>query len=57
MARIIDDDCTNCGRCEKFCPVHAIYKGETHREVDADKCIDCFACEIECPANAAYLKS
>lgn len=57
MARTIDDDCINCGRCEQYCPVHAIKMGEKHREVDADKCIDCFACEIECPVHAAYLKS
>lgn len=57
MARTIDNDCINCGICEKMCPVHAIAKGEVHREVDEEKCIDCYVCEIECPVNAAYLKS
>ncbi len=56
MARMIDDDCINCGRCEKYCPVNAITMGEKHRVVDDKKCIDCFACEIECPVNAAFLK-
>lgn len=56
MARMIDDDCINCGRCEEFCPVDAIYMGQQHRMVDEEKCIDCFACEIECPVYAAYLK-
>jgi len=55
MARVIDDDCINCGICEKFCPVGAISKGEKHMEVDKEKCFDCYACEIECPKNAAYL--
>ena len=54
MARTIDDDCINSGRCVKLCPVHAIYKGEKHMEIDRDKCIDCYACEIECPTHAAY---
>lgn len=57
MARMIDDDCINCGKCEKICPVKAIAMGEKHMEVDAEKCIDCYACEIECPVHAAYLKS
>jgi NAD-dependent dihydropyrimidine dehydrogenase PreA subunit len=54
MARVIDDDCINCGICEKFCPVGAISKGEKHMEVDKEKCFDCYACEIECPKKAAY---
>lgn len=56
MARIIDDDCINCGICENMCPVNAISMGSTHMEVDEDKCIDCYICEIECPVHAAYLK-
>ncbi len=55
MARVIDDDCINCGICVKICPVEAISKGEKHMEVDKEKCIDCYACEIECPKKAAYL--
>lgn len=55
MPRTIDNDCINCGICEKICPVNAISKGEKHMEVNKEKCIDCYACEIECPKKAAYL--
>ena len=52
MARVISDDCVNCGTCAGECPVDAISEGDGKYVIDADTCVDCGACEEACPTGA-----
>ena len=52
MARVISDDCVNCGTCAGECPVEAISEGDGKHVIDPDACIDCGSCEGVCPVSA-----
>ena len=52
MARVISDDCVNCGTCAGECPVDAISEGDGKHVIDPDACIDCGSCEDACPVSA-----
>jgi [FeFe] hydrogenase (group B1/B3) len=74
QAEIDSEKCVNCGRCMNVCPYHAIVyvpipceeecpvgaisKDETGREViDREKCIACGKCIVACPFGAIMDKS
>ncbi len=48
--------CKGCGKCAKFCAVHAI-KGQPKKPytIDNDMCIKCGACKNGCPFSAVEL--
>lgn len=51
--RIIkDENCNNCGLCEKNCPVGAIHGGNTNSQ-----CIRCMHCVTNCPVKALHYKN
>lgn len=52
MARIISDECIDCGACAANCPVNAISEGDGKMNINPDECIDCGACEAGCPVSA-----
>ena len=47
-----EDNCTNCGLCEKTCPVGAIRNGRVHSQ-----CIRCLHCVVNCPQKALQYKN
>lgn len=47
-----EDNCTNCGLCEKTCPVGAIRNGRIHSQ-----CIRCLHCVVNCPQKALQYKN
>lgn len=46
------DDCTDCGKCLKFCPVDAIRKEGDRYLRDETACINCSVCVTLCPTGA-----
>ena len=46
----INQNCIECKKCEKICPVGAINISKKY--VDPKKCIGCFACANTCPKDA-----
>lgn len=56
-AQIADKSlCTGCGKCEKYCPVHAITLEDKMSVIDANKCIGCGQCAFQCPEGALKLE-
>lgn len=51
----VSDACTQCGTCEKVCPMGAI-SPESSSIVDQHKCITCCACIKTCPQKARSMK-
>jgi MauM/NapG family ferredoxin protein len=52
--RIVSDDCTQCGKCVRACPMGAI-----SRDVEAtahSECITCLKCADVCPEKAVSFK-
>lgn len=50
---VVTDQCTGCGHCEEYCPVHNIKMSEvTHRPIFDDKCLLCLKCYYRCPIHA-----
>ena len=41
MSVWIEAICINCDLCVPECPNTAIYRGESHYQVDADLCTEC----------------
>ncbi len=55
-AQIPDDSlCTGCGRCEKYCPVNAIWVLDKKSTINNEKCIGCGQCAFQCPEDAITL--
>jgi ferredoxin len=59
VAFIDQKTCTQCGICEKNCPVKAISKvekdGKTRYIVDPKKCTACGLCVTNCPTESIEL--
>ncbi len=51
MSPETNDNCTNCGICEKHCPMSAIDSNDA-KNIDATKCIRCCSCIKRCPVDA-----
>lgn len=57
MSVWIEALCINCDMCAPECPNTAIYRGESHYQVDADLCTECVgyydqpACIDVCPLD------
>lgn len=57
MALTITNDCINCARCERECPVNAIYLGDDYFEINQSQCVECEGyhkepqCALVCPKN------
>lgn len=47
-----EEKCTGCGRCAKWCPVHAIEIIDGCAVVDHDLCYGCGECVAACPFGA-----
>lgn len=48
-----NENCTQCKRCAKMCPVNAIQLSNC-KIVDESQCIHCYRCVRECPEEAKY---
>jgi MinD superfamily P-loop ATPase len=48
----INDNCVNCGLCEKACSFNAISKGSTHYEINQLRCDACGDCTLACNFEA-----
>lgn len=53
VRRSVTEDCVQCGKCVKECPLGAI-PAESPREYRQQDCISCFQC-LDCPPNAVSL--
>ncbi len=54
MIRMFDlasDNCKNCYKCIRYCPVKAIRFQSGRAEIDMDKCIACGQCFVVCPKH------
>ena len=56
LARIVEDNCTGCGRCFKTCPTDAVVGApkQIHGVVH-DACIGCGKCVDVCPTESITL--
>ncbi len=52
LAVIDQDDCVNCGKCVKACPINAIDGDDQGTEVVSNLCIGCGVCLRNCPTKA-----
>ena len=51
------NECHDCYRCVRDCPVKAIKIENNHASVIPEKCISCGTCVKVCPANAKCVRS
>ena len=49
----VNDNCTACGACYKYCPADAITLDDVKAHIDQDKCIGCAECVAVCRFEAA----
>jgi len=47
-----ENDCQDCYKCVRNCPVKAISMIDNHASIDEDRCIYCGKCISVCPAGA-----
>ena len=52
----LSNECHDCYKCIRNCPVKAIKIEDGHASVIPDKCIACGNCVITCPANAKRVR-
>lgn len=53
----LTNECQDCYKCIRECPVKAIKVEKGHAFVMQDKCISCGNCVIVCPCNAKRVRS
>lgn len=53
----LTNECHDCYRCVRECPVKAIKIENDHASVIPEKCISCGTCVKVCPANAKCVRS
>ncbi len=51
MFDFMSDNCKNCYKCIRYCPVKAIRFESGKAEIDSDKCIACGQCFVICPKH------
>ncbi|MDR2401031.1 MAG: 4Fe-4S dicluster domain-containing protein [Deferribacteraceae bacterium] len=47
--RRVNGDCTDCGLCDRRCPMHAV---KNHKDYAVSECISCKECVRVCPSKA-----
>jgi ferredoxin len=61
MAKMITEECINCGACEADCPNEAISQGDTVYLIDWEKCTECVGhydepkCLEVCPVDGVII--
>ena len=53
----LTNECKDCYKCVRHCPVKAIKIENDHASVIADKCISCGNCVKVCPTNAKCVRA
>jgi Pyruvate/2-oxoacid:ferredoxin oxidoreductase delta subunit len=56
IAKISEQDCTNCGSCVEKCPMEALSQGDTTTVLDTERCIGCGVCTEVCPQDPKGIK-
>ncbi|MBE6008933.1 MAG: 4Fe-4S dicluster domain-containing protein [Lachnospiraceae bacterium] len=51
------NDCKNCYKCIRVCPVKALRFRGNKAEIDEDRCIACGQCFVVCPKNARNVEN
>jgi len=52
-----ENDCQDCYKCVRKCPVKAISMIDNHASIDDDRCIMCGGCIAVCPVGAQKYRS
>lgn len=47
----VEEDCINCGACQRICPLNINVKYCYFHNLNSPKCISCGLCNYICPAN------
>lgn len=55
IPKVIDEKCTACKKCLKWCPKEAIIISE-RAEIDREKCYSCGECTVTCPESAIAIE-
>ena len=53
----LTNECKDCYKCVRHCPVKAIKIENDHASVIAEKCISCGHCVQVCPTNAKCVRT
>ena len=53
----LKNECHDCYKCVRECPVKAIKIQEGHASVIGEKCVACGHCVTVCPARAKRVRS
>ena len=53
----LTNECRDCYKCVRHCPVKAIKIENDHASVIAEKCISCGNCVQVCPTNAKCVRT
>jgi ferredoxin len=52
----VNESCTSCGTCARFCPGDNIVVAPNARPVFRNSCLGCYGCVHICPQNAIHAK-